>query len=73
MRGRWKTRQRRQNVLKIHPRLTFAREGGGEGSSPHLAHFASEEDGGGGANKMREKTTSVSLLHAREERKGQHH
>jgi hypothetical protein len=64
--------QRRQNVLKIQPRLTFAREGGGEGRSPHLARFAGEGDGGGGgdANKMREKTTSVSPLHAREERRG---
>jgi hypothetical protein len=63
-------RQRRQNVLKIHPRLTFACEGSGEARSPHPVHSASEGDGGGSTNKMREKTTSGSLLHAREVEEG---
>jgi len=46
---------------KNPPRLTFAREGGGESRSPHLAHFASEGDRVGSGTKKRPSQSRLCM------------
>jgi hypothetical protein len=51
---------------KNPPGLTFAREGGEETRSPHPAHFASNEDGGGGQHQQNARKDHLRLAFERE-------